>query len=256
MVLEMDSGSIPHYKSRTQKARFVTENWARVNIACPGCKADLKKHANNSPVADFFCPICSEDFELKATSGKLGNTIPDGAYGTMIQRLSSRSNPNLLLLQYDAESWSVRNVTAIPKYYFTPRIIQERSPLSASARRAGWIGCNIRIGEIPSAGKIQIVLDGVYEPHDQILFEWRKTRFLQEIRNDAAKGWLLQTMQCIDRIGKRRFQLQEVYAFEDSLRSAYPLNGHIKEKLRQQLQVLRDQQYLKFVDKGVYELAS
>ncbi len=256
VTLEMDSGSTSHYKSRTQKARFITETWACVNIACPGCNADLKKYANNSPVADFFCPICTEDFELKATCGKLGNTIPDGAYGTMIQRLSSRSNPNLLLLQYDAESWSVKNVTAIPKYYFTPGIIQERLPLSLSARRAGWIGCNIRIGDIPSAGKIKIVSNGVFEPHEQIFLEWRKTRFLKEIRSDAAKGWLLQTMQCIDRIRKRRFQLQDVYAFEDSLKSAYPNNGHIKEKLRQQLQVLRDRGYLQFVDKGVYELAS
>ena len=254
MHLEMDIEGASRYQSRAQKARFLTETWAFANVACPGCTGALRKYPNNSPVADFSCSTCSEDFELKSTSGRLGKLIPDGAYRTMIQRLSSQTNPNLLLLQYDAQFWSVKNLAVIPKYYFTPSIIQQRVPLSSSARRAGWIGCNIRIGNIPSAGKIKIVSDGVFEPSEQVRADWERTDFLRGMRNDSAKGWLLSTMQCIDRIGKRRFELKDVYGFEGFLRQAYPDNGHIKEKLRQQLQVLRDQGYIRFVGKGVYEL--
>ncbi len=255
MHLEMDGAGIAHLKSRSQKARLVTENWASANVTCPICESGLAKYTNNAPVADFFCSGCAEDFELKSTSGKLGMSIPDGAYTTMMQRLSSHSNPNLLLLEYDAESWSVRNLAAIPKYYFTPNLIQMRPPLSPTARRAGWVGCNILIGNIPSAGKIRIVSNGVVERSEQILIDWRKTGFLAESKSDAAKGWLLQTMQCIDRIGRSRFALQDVYEFENSLRSVYPKNDHIREKLRQQLQILRNQGYLRFVARGVYELA-
>ena len=139
MYLDMYIESALQYRSKAQKARFLTENWAYTNVFCPGCGGELKKYANNSPVADFCCPTCAEDFELKAISGKMGKIIPDGAYVSMIKRLSSQSNPNLLLLQYDAENWSVKNLAAIPKYYFTSDIIQKRPPLSPTARRAGWV---------------------------------------------------------------------------------------------------------------------
>jgi len=255
MHLDLDNRGILQYKSKAQQARFITESWAGANMFCPGCGGGFNKYANNSPVADFYCTTCAEDFELKSTSGKIGNIIPDGAYGSMIRRLSSRSNPNLLLLQYDADKWSVQNLFVIPKYYFVTGIIQKRPPLSSTARRAGWEGCNILIGEIPTAGRINIISNGVIESSEKIQTAWKKTSFLKEIKNDAAKGWILQTMQCIDRIGKREFNLNDIYVFENILHDIYPNNHHIRDKLRQQLQLLRNQGYLRFVGGGVYELA-
>ena len=35
----------------------------------------------------------------------------------------------------------------------------------------------------------------------------------------------------------------------------HPENKHIKDKIRQQLQFLRDRGYLKFINKGKYKLA-
>lgn len=110
------------------------------------------------------------------------------------------------------------------------------------------------IGNIPNAGRINIVSNWVIEPPEKILTAWKKTSFLKEIKNDLAKGWILQTMQCIDRIGKRQFALSDIYKFENFLRDIYPNNSHIKEKLRQQLQLLRNQGYLRFLGRGVYEL--
>jgi type II restriction enzyme len=50
------------------------------------------------------------------------------------------------------------------------------------------------------------------------------------------------------------FTIEEMYRFEDELRTNYPSNRHIKEKMRQQLQVLRDKGYLEFVGRGSYRL--
>jgi type II restriction enzyme len=52
------------------------------------------------------------------------------------------------------------------------------------------------------------------------------------------------------------FDLSDVYAFEDELRVLYPNNNHIKQKIRQQLQVLRNQGYLDFTSRGHYRLRS
>lgn len=255
MNFEMDISSAIQYKSKTQKARVLTENWVQKNVVCPGCCTELQRYANNSPVADFCCSVCVEDYELKATSGMLGKMIPDGAYRTMMTRLAAHTNPNLLLLQYDAEHWAVKNLLAIPRYYFTPNIIQKRAPLSLTAKRAGWIGCNILIGEIPAAGQIKIINDQVYEPLKTVQHSWEKTKFLKEINKTDAKGWLLQTMRCIDKVGKREFGLNDIYRYEALLREIFPNNKHIRPKLRQQLQILRDKGYLAFIGNGSYRIS-
>jgi type II restriction enzyme len=58
----------------------------------------------------------------------------------------------------------------------------------------------------------------------------------------------------VDMIGKTDFQLDDVYAFENRLSQLYPNNRHVRQKIRQQLQVLRDQGYLDFVSRGYYRL--
>jgi len=61
-------------------------------------------------------------------------------------------------------------------------------------------------------------------------------------------------MSCIERLKKKRFNLQEVYGFEVELRNFFPNNQHIREKLRQQLQVLRNKGYIRFLGAGEYEV--
>jgi type II restriction enzyme len=81
-----------------------------------------------------------------------------------------------------------------------------------------------------------------------------KTLFLREEKEISARGWLLDVMRCVERIGKREFILDDVYKFEDELRMLYQENKHIKDKIRQQLQTLRDKGYLDFVSRGHYRL--
>jgi type II restriction enzyme len=63
-------------------------------------------------------------------------------------------------------------------------------------------------------------------------------------------------MRCIERLGKREFSLDEVYRFEAEFAKAYPGNQHIRPKIRQKLQVLRDNGYLEFLGKGTYRLTA
>ena len=70
----------------------------------------------------------------------------------------------------------------------------------------------------------------------------------------SAKGWLLDVMRSVEKLGKREFTLDDVYIFENELSRLHPDNKHIKDKIRQQLQLLRDGGYLKFVGRGKYQL--
>lgn len=115
------------------------------------------------------------------------------------------------------------------------------------------IGCNIRLDRVPPSGKIFIVRDRRVEDREAVLARWRRTLFLREESVDA-RGWLIEVMRCVEAIGKREFELDNVYAFEARLSGLYPNNRHVRQKIRQQLQVLRDRSYLDFVQRGSYRL--
>ena len=62
-------------------------------------------------------------------------------------------------------------------------------------------------------------------------------------------------MICIENLNKKEFHLKELDVFLDELQLKYPNNNFIKDKIRQQLQKLRDNWYLEFIDwKGKYRL--
>ena len=243
------------YTNLSQKIRVLTEDWVDRQIYCPNCgHFDIDKYGNNKPVADFFCANCREDYELKSKKDSIGAKIVDGAYRTMIERLQGVNNPNFFFLNYDLKDFSVLNFLVIPKHFFVPSIIEKRKELSSTARRAGWIGCNILLQNIPQAGKIFFVKNRRVESKKNVIANWQKTLFLRDEKEISTKGWLLDIMSCVEKLENKEFTLDEVYAFEKFLSKRHPENKHIKDKIRQQLQILRDRRYLKFKGRGIYHV--
>ncbi len=256
MNLSFTTALADAYTSSTQKARVLSEHWVSQEAYCPGCGVTpIGRYRNNNPAADFFCSQCGEDYELKSQRGRFGLRVVDGAFGTMMSRLKSGANPNLFLLSYEAPKLEVMNFVVIPKHFLTPQVIQQRKPLSAFARRAGWIGCNILLHRIPKAGQIYLVKNRNVESAATVIAKWRSTLFLREQEDLRSRGWLLDVIRCVERIGQPTFSLQQVYAFEHELQGLYPGNRHIRAKIRQQLQLLRDKHYLDFLGQGTYKLA-
>lgn len=253
MNLQLDLNLATLYTNNSQIARVVTEGWVKENSYCPNCgKENMDKYDNNKPVADFVCNNCKEDYELKSKNGILGTNIVDGAYASMIQRIGSENNPNFFFLTYNKVTWSVNNLIIIPKHFFTPDIIVKRNPLSINARRSGWIGCNINLQKIPTVGQIFLVKDSKVLNKKEVLSLWQKTFFLRNVSIDS-RGWTLDVLKCIDKITKNKFTLADVYNFENELKIKYPNNNFIKDKIRQQLQILRDKGILEFVARGIYK---
>lgn len=67
-----------------------------------------------------------------------------------------------------------------------------------------------------------------------------------------SRGWLLEVLKCAEAIGRAEFELSDVYAFEPHLKRLFPGNQHVREKIRQQLQVLRDKGFIEFLGRGRY----
>ena len=106
------------YSSSSQSARVWTETWVRNWVYCPNCGSQkINPFPNNSPVADFLCATCKEEYELKSQKNTFRNKVMDGAFRTKCERLAASNNPNLLLLNYDLKQFSVANIFVIPKHF-------------------------------------------------------------------------------------------------------------------------------------------
>lgn len=168
----------------------------------------------------------------------------------MIERITSISNPDLFVMQYTKE-YQVLNLLVVPKFFFTPEIIEKRKPLSENARRAGWIGCNILISDIPKQGKILIVDRQHLRNKEDVINDYKLIKNMQT-NNINNRGWLFDVLNCINEIPDKEFKLNDVYRFIEVLKEKHINNNHIEAKIRQQLQLLRDKGYIEFLERGHY----
>lgn len=251
MNFNLNSELVLNYKNNCQKIRIMSESWVLHNIFCPSCgNLHISSLPNNMPVADFKCEHCGEVYELKSKNSKIGKKIADGAYSTMIKRITSTSNPDLFLMQY-TKDLQVVNLTLVPKFFFVPSIIEKRKPLSQNARRAGWVGCNILFSQIPEQGKIEIIKNQKLNDKNLIVDQYAKIKELQT-NNIDNRSWLLDVLSCVNTIKTIEFTLNEIYKFTKELKSKHSYNNNIEAKIRQQLQILRDKGFVEFLGKGHY----
>ncbi|MCP1660504.1 DpnI domain-containing protein [Neisseria perflava] len=250
MMLNFDSTSVSRYHNARQTIRELTENWLGANGYCPNCGcAPITKFENNRPVADFFCHACGEQFELKSKAGlSNGKKVPDGAYHTMITRIQADDSPNFFFLAYKKADYSVQQLILVPKHFITTGMIIPRK--QALQGRPNYLMCDMDISSLPQSGRIYLIHQAQIVDPETVCRQWQANLFLRQ-QNVEKKGWLLAIMRCIDTLPDS-FHLAQLYEFEAQLKRKFPENNHIKDKIRQQLQILRDQNIIEFTACGQY----
>jgi type II restriction enzyme len=199
------------------------------------------------------CDNCRHGYELKSKCGIFSTRVLDGAYGAMVKTIREGNTPTFLLLEY-AKSWSISGLRAIHHSLITEAAVEARKPLATSARRAGWIGCNIVLPAIAIEGQIQIVQSGVLQPKSRARTAFARLENLSSLPY-KDRSWAATILNMLHRLPTRDFKLADVYRFDSELQKLFPGNNHIKPKIRQQLQVLRDAGILVFLGEGKYRLA-
>jgi type II restriction enzyme len=255
MNLSMTGELASAYRSGSQRARVVTEAWGESNLYCPNCSSSsLSRLRNNTKASDYSCPSCGFWYQLKGQQARIGNQINDGAYGAMLEAIRKDATPNFYFMQYELATWSVKNLLLVPSFAFPTSAIIKRKPLAITARRAGWVGCNIALHRIPADARISIVTDSQVASPKNVRAQFRRVKPLAEIKA-KERGWTLDVLNAVRRLGKKEFTTSDAYAFTREMEQLHPDNRHVKDKIRQQLQVLRDTGFLSHLDRGVWQLA-
>lgn len=252
MILNLPIEVSRQYKNPSQKARVMTEAWAASNLYCPACIAsNLRQATNNAEVIDFSCGSCGSLFQLKAKRNALGSKIVDAGYAAMLRAIANDSLPHFLLLTYDFREAMVKDLLLIPDCCLPNSAIEPRKPLASTARRAGWIGCNILLDLVPPDGRIPMIISGKVVPEASVRKQFHDARRLKKVP-PPTRGWTLDVLTVLRTVEGPQFSIEEAYSFEAILARRHPENQHVKPKIRQQLQVLRDLGYLEFVKRGMY----
>jgi type II restriction enzyme len=252
--MHLSTAGLERYKSGSQRARIFTEPWGAANLYCPACDSlELKTLPANTPALDFSCPQCGSLFQLKSKSGSFGRCVQDGAFDAMKRTILLDRTPNIFLLRYSLSEMLVRDVQLIPKFAFSLSILQVRNPLSKTARRAGWVGCNFLLDRIPPDARISMVAEGKPVAILTVRKAYDRLRPLAKLKVEK-RGWTLDVLREIRLLGKNDFELADIYSRAEELARLHPKNFHVRDKIRQQLQVLRDMGLLEFLGDGSYRL--
>jgi len=254
MDLRLPTVGLVRYKSASQRARVATELWGASNLYCVSCgSSSLHRMPHNTAAIDYLCAACESPFQLKSQSKPFGGRIVDSAYSKMKLAIVEDRTPNLYILQYDVSAWTVQSLLLIPRFAFTLSALERRRPLGPTARRAGWVGCNILLDKIPSDARIAVIQQGQVLPNRGVRHAYDRLRPLQKLKIEK-RGWALDVLQTIRSLDRAEFTLRDVYANAGALARVHPKNFHVQEKIRQQLQVLRDLGLIEFLGRGAYRL--
>ncbi len=238
------------YRSGSQRARVVTEAWGEHNLYCPNCPSPkIDRLPHNAKAMDFKCPKCGYWYQLKSQKTRIGDIINDGAYQAMMDAIENDRTPNFYFMQYSLADWRIQNLLLIPYFAFPSSAIIKRKPLGPYARRAGWVGCNIALNRIPAEARISVIQDFHIVPPVEVRKNYRQVKPLKEL-STAERGWSLDVLTAVRSLNKPEFSNQDLYALAPHFEKLHPGNRHIRDKLRQQLQNLRDLGLLEHLAKG------
>lgn len=254
MQLEMPAHLGAAYRSPSQRVRAVSEGWGEENLYCPSCTSyRLIRSRANTPAVDFACPQCDSLYQLKSQAHNLSARITDAAYSKMREAIMHARAPSLFALHYDAVRWMVQDLILIPRFVFSMSCIERRNPLRPTAERHGHVLCNILLGNIPPDARIFVVTAGQVASHAAVRQQYARLRPLERLGHEA-RGWTLDVLNMVRSLGREEFSLADIYARRGELARLHPHNLHIHDKIRQQLQRLRDLGFVEFLGRGSYRL--
>jgi len=146
-----------NWKNKSRIIGEACEEYVINNVKCNRCnKLNYEKCKANEKSTDLICINCNKKYQVKAkrtTVKKMEKLLIDkifktigGEYSTTLK--SIEEDIDYLIILYDEKSYNIYNILYINSECINSSCILPRKPLSSTAKRAGWQGCNIVFNNI------------------------------------------------------------------------------------------------------------
>ena len=154
--LVLQTKQINNWKSKSRIIGEACEDYVKNTIKCIRCNNNFEKCKPNEKSKDLICISCNQKYQIKAknVSYKQVNNIKckkqfrtiGGEYSTTLNSINEKID--YLIILYEKQSYKILNVLYITNENINSSCIIPRKPLSSTAKRAGWQGCNILFDNI------------------------------------------------------------------------------------------------------------
>ena len=146
-----------NWKSESRIVGEACEDYVKNKIICIRCNINnFKKFNINEKSKDLICINCNQKYQIKAKSAtykqvdnikykKQFKTL-GGDYLTTLNNINEKID--YLIVLYEKQSYKVITILYITNENINSNCIIPRKPLSTTAKRAGWQGCNILFDNI------------------------------------------------------------------------------------------------------------
>jgi type II restriction enzyme len=119
-------------------------------LPCPKCKRErtLRRLPVNFRCADVICDFCGYLAQVKATERADVNAPPRSLMGSAWAPQKERMDAGIyfpLFIVVASPDRSAHAVYYLPADLQQPQMFEQRRPLRATARRAGWVGYRLRL---------------------------------------------------------------------------------------------------------------
>jgi type II restriction enzyme len=146
-----------NWKSESRIVGEACEYYIKNNIKCVRCDDNnFEKCKPNEQSKDLICISCNQKYQIKAkcATQKQVNNIKNknsfntigGEYSTTLKNINDQID--YLIILYEKQSYKIINIFYIKNENINSNCIMPRKPLSITAKRAGWQGCNILFDNI------------------------------------------------------------------------------------------------------------
>ena len=98
-----------------------------------------------------------------------------------------------------------------------------------------------------------MVIDGAAVTPAKVRQQFARLRLLKEL-SVKERGWMLDVLRVVQLLGKQEFKTSDMYEYVRHFEQLHPDNRHVRDKIRQQLQVLRDWGLLIHLGRGEWRL--
>ena len=232
MDLRLDLTTAEGYRSGSQIARKISEDWATRNLFC----LLVLLTTSTLPEPTRPCGTTLVQPVGRSISSKARVSDSDGrsaisAYDIKMQAIADGQAPHYAFLQYSKLTSRVTDLFVVPGHFLSPAVIEQRAPLKDTAMRHGWVGSNILIGKLPTEARVLVVEAGVCREPSDVRDEWGRYRFLAGKRG----GWAADVLSCVrvlqQETGTNEFTLQAFYQrFETELAARHLDNRNVRPK--------------------------